>query len=81
MKWIVTHSKDYPHRVGTGNATPKEAQRFEERWRTLDGDGNVFSFHGKCDRIGFLPLDKFCGPEVGDVEIQFKDHDGKWREL
>lgn len=77
MKWIVTHSKDYPNRVGTGNATPQEAQNFEERWRSLDDDGHV-SFHGKSDRIGFTPLDDFCRPDVGDVEIQFKDPDGKW---
>lgn len=80
MKWIVTHSRDYPKRVGTGTATPQEARMFDQHWRTLDDDGNV-SFHGKSDRVGFAPLDDFSRPDVGDVEIQFKGPDGMWRGL
>lgn len=83
MKWIVTGSAPYPdvqQRIGRGNATHEEARAFKHRWRTVDADGNV-SFHGLSDRIGFAPLHDFARDDVGDVEIQFLEDDGKYHGL
>lgn len=54
-----------------------------EEWRCLDGDGNVWYagiILGEYD--GFEPLDDFCGPSFGCVEIQYWNRDiGEWEVL